>query len=267
MLHSIQNIEKVFDTGDKPVLVECNDLNSYVCKHNNGQTPAKKLFVEWISHGLLNGIEVALAKREIVHVKEEHVIRGANCQPIFFKDVPLFATRFLDEALEWSQFNLRDQKLITNKNDLLKIAFFDIWMANEDRSFNNFNLLTHPTDKGLEIVPIDHGACLNSLMFSSYNRLQTLSYNESLIDTDEFRILVRPMLKSLKDADEFIESLYVCMPALKKIYDEQVIAIPAEWKIPKIFSDELKENLFHKEWLSETKTQFLSYIKSSLKLK
>lgn len=267
MLHSIQNIEKVYDTGDKPVLVECNDLNSYVCKHNNGRTPAKKLFVEWISHGLLNGIEIALAKREIVHVKEEHTLKSGICQPIFFKDMPLFATRFLNEALEWSQFNLKDKKLIINKKDLIKIAVFDLWMANEDRSFNNFNLLTHPTENGLEIVPIDHGACLNSLMFSDQNRLQSLSYNESLIDTEEFRILVKPILKSMKDADEFIESLYVCMPALKKIYDEQVIAIPKQWKIPKSFSDDLKDNLFHKEWLNETKLQFLSYIKSSLKLK
>lgn len=267
MLHSIQNIEKIFDTGDKPVLVECSDLNAYVCKHNNGRTPAMKLFVEWISHGLLSGFQVPLASRELVQIKQEHVIGTANCQPVFFKNMPLFATRFLEEALEWSQFNLKDQKLITNKNDLIKIAIFDLWMGNEDRSFNNFNLLTHSTEKGLEIVPIDHGACLNSLMFSDQRKLHGISYNESLIDTDEFRILVKPILKNLKDADDFINSLYVCMPESKKIYDEQVLAIPKEWNIPKSFIDELRENLFHKEWLSETKSHFLSYIKSSLKLK
>jgi hypothetical protein len=37
MLHSIQNIEIVFDTGDKPVLAECNDLNSYVYIRNSGR--------------------------------------------------------------------------------------------------------------------------------------------------------------------------------------------------------------------------------------
>ena len=267
MLHSIKHIDKVYDTGEKPVLAECSDLNFYVCKHNNGHTPATKLFIGWVSHGLLSGLSVKLAKRETVHIKEEHIKPSGICQPKYFKDMPLFATLYLEEALEWSQFNIKDKKLIVNKADLLKIAFFDIWMGNEDRGFNNFNLLTHPTEKGLEIIPIDHGACLNSLMFSEERNLQSLSLDESLINTEEFCILVKPLLKNMKDVDEFVESLYICMPELQEIYDEQVIAMPTEWKIPKRYSDALKENLFHKDWLNETKSQFLSFIKSSLKLK
>ena len=267
MLHSIQHIQKVFDTGDNPVLVECNDLNYYVCKHNNGRTPAKKLFAEWMSHALLQGMEVAVAPKAIVQIREEHITPSGICQPVFFKDVPLFATHYLDEAVEWNKFKLKDIKLIINKEDLIKIAFFDIWMANEDRSWNNFNLLTNPIEKGLEIVPIDHGACLNTLGFSEQNSLYLMSDNESLIFTDEFRILVKPILKSMKDAGDFVETLYLCTPDLEKIYDEQVLTIPAEWNIPKSYSDALRDNLFHKDWLSETKSHFLSFIKSSLKIK
>lgn len=47
MLHSIQNIEKVFDTGDKPVLVECGDLNAYVCKHNNRRLLQKDYYLNF----------------------------------------------------------------------------------------------------------------------------------------------------------------------------------------------------------------------------
>ena len=104
-------------------------------------------------------------------------------------------------------------------------------------------------------------------MFSEERNLQALSLDESLINTEEFCILVKPLLKNMKDADEFAESLYICMPELQEIYDEQVITMPDEWKIPKHYSDALKENLFHKDWLNETKSQFLSFIKSSLKLK
>ena len=46
VIQSVQVIQKVYDTGDNPVLVECNDLNSYVCKHNRGQKVATKLFAE-----------------------------------------------------------------------------------------------------------------------------------------------------------------------------------------------------------------------------
>lgn len=74
-------------------------------------------------------------------------------------------------------------------------------------------------------------------------------------------------MKTTKDASDFVESLYLCIPDLEKIYDEQVLEIPEEWKIPESYSSALRENLFHKDWLHETKFQFLSFIKSSLKLK
>ena len=33
-LQSIEQVEIVYDTGDKPVLVHCDDMNFYVCKYN-----------------------------------------------------------------------------------------------------------------------------------------------------------------------------------------------------------------------------------------
>ena len=267
MLQSNQLIKKVYETGDKPVLVECEDFNSYVCKHNHGQNISTKLFAEWISHILMEAIGISVAPKELVCIKEEHIEASSNCQPAFFKNIPLFATKYLDESLELSQFNLKDIKLITNKLDLAKIAFFDLWLANEDRSWNNFNLLINPIDKGWVIVPIDHGACFNSLMFSKENNLVEIGDCDSLIGSEEFRTLVKSELKSVKHVNDFVETLYLRIPELEKIYDEQVLAIPKEWNIPKSYINALKVNLFQKSWLIETKFQFLSFTKSSLKLK
>lgn len=75
------------------------------------------------------------------------------------------------------------------------------------------------------------------------------------------------MLKNMKDVDRFVESLYIRMPDLEKIYDEQVLATPSQWNISMHYSNALKENLFHKEWLHETKSHFLTFIKASLKIK
>jgi hypothetical protein len=267
MLKSIQLIKKVYNSGDNPVLVECNDLNDYVGKHNRGQTPANKLFAEWICHSLLEACNVSMAPKELIEIQEHHVLASGNCQPAFFKNVPCFGTLFLEEALEWSQFDLADAKLLTNKEDLITIAFFDIWLANEDRNWNNFNLLTNPSTTGWEIVPIDHGACFNSLSFNEDRPLYEISCDDSLIYTDEFRTLVKPVLKTMKDATDFADSLYIRILGLKELYDEQVRVLPVEWKIKAIYSNALKENLFHEDWLNVTKTTFLSFIKSSLKLK
>lgn len=267
MLYSIQTIKTVYQTGDLPVLVECNDLNDYVCKHSRGQRSAYKLFAEWICHCLLEDLGVAVAPKTLVQIKDEHVLGTVDCQMAFFRNVPSFGTVHLKEVVEWNQFNLKDTKLLVNVDDLLTIAFCDLWLANEDRNFNNFNLLFHSTENGYEIVPIDHGACFNSLSFKLSQPLTSLCENESLIDTEVFCNLVKPRLKKMKDANEFIERLYLCIPDLEKNYDEHVLAIPPEWNIPSEYIEALKANLFHKDWLNETKTTFLSFIKTSLKIK
>lgn len=267
MLTSNQYIKKVYGTGDNPVLVECNDLKDYVCKHNRGQRTATKLFAEWIAHALLQELKVAVPTKELVIVKEEHIQVSGNCQPAFFKGIPLFATEFIEEALEWSQLNTNDAKQIINKDDILIIAFCDIWLANEDRNWNNFNLLTHPTKEGFEIVPIDHAGCFNTTSFNETTKLSQLCENETLIDTDEFRILVKPMLKNMKKASEFVDSLYLRIRNLEQIYNEALVTIPTEWNIPSTYSEALRINLFDESWLNETKQSFLTFIKSSLKLK
>lgn len=268
MLHSIQKIKKVYNTGDKPVLVECNDLNNYVCKHNGGQSKAYKLFAEWICHCLLEELSVALPTKEIIQIKDEHVLGDSACQLIFFKDKPCFGTLHLEEALEWNQFNSNAEiKSITNKNDLLKISFCDLWLGNEDRNWNNFNLLFNPLERGYEINPIDHAACFNSLSFINERKLVMLSQDETIIHTEEFRAIVKPLLKNMKQASEFIESLYICIPEIEKNYDKHVLKVPSEWNIPPEYINALKLNLFEKEWLTETKTAFLTFIKISLKLK
>jgi hypothetical protein len=267
MLHSIQKIKYVYKTGQSPVLVECNNMEDYVCKHNGGQLPAYSLFAEWMCHSLLEDLGVAVAPKELITVKDEHVLGTLECQVPFFNKYPCFGTLFLENTLEWSQFPLDDYKNIKNKVDVITIAFCDIWFGNDDRYWNNFNLLFHPGTDGWEIIPIDHEQCFNGLSFNFERPLNEISYEVSLIDTPEFRNLVKPILKKMKDANDFVDSLYLRITDLENNYDEHVLAIPTEWNIPSDYIVALKENLFHKEWLTVTKTTFLTFIKSSLKIK
>lgn len=45
-LYSIKSIEKTFNTGEEPVLVACNDHNSYICKYARYSGSANKLVCE-----------------------------------------------------------------------------------------------------------------------------------------------------------------------------------------------------------------------------
>lgn len=158
---------------------------------------------------------------------------------------------------------MQNYKQILNKEDLLIIAWFDLWLANEDRNWNNFNLLINPVSLGYEIVPIDHGACLNSGSFDELTPLTILCSNETIIDTDDFREITKRLLNKENFPDEFIERLYLSLPDLKKVYEKTVVSIPEDWNIPMNFIQVLKDQLFSKEWLDETKKNFITYLTAS----
>lgn len=269
MLHSITLIEKVYDTGQKPVLVQCNDLNYRVCKHNMGHQVCETLFAEWMVYHLLKALKINLPVMDLVWVNPEHVPPTQECQPRFFMELPVFGTQYIENALEWSKipFLPKTRKQIKNIEDLMVIAYVDLWLANEDRNFNNFNLLLSPETGGYFILPIDHGSCFNTLSFTFSNKLSPLTENESIIFTDEFKTMAKSKIKNLNEANNLAEDLYLRVKALEDQYDEKALAIPKEWNISEAYRNLLKGLIFDNNWLNETKINFLTFLKNSLNLK
>lgn len=105
MIRSIQTIHQVIDTGDKPVLVTCNDLNDYVCKHNRTGRVAVKLFSELLCNNLLKALGVKTPPFEFVSVLEEHTLIQADCQPAFLR-TELVLERFISRRL-WNGVSFR----------------------------------------------------------------------------------------------------------------------------------------------------------------
>lgn len=273
-LYSIQEISKVYETGDVPVLVLCDNMEEYVCKHARGNKPCEGLFAEYLAYNILKALELPLPEAAFVAVKQEHIeatIKSQlriQIQPVFFKEVICFATLKIEDAVEFVDFPINSKLLrkILNPKDLVKIAWFDMWFANEDRNLNNFNLLLKPTSDGLFIVPIDHAASFNSLMFSPQRTLIELDANSSIIYTDQFKEIVKPCFKNLGDFDEYIKSFYLCIPNLKEVFDKSINEIPESWAISEEYLQHLKTNLFSEDWLKKVRHEVLYFIKNSLNI-
>lgn len=268
-LHSIQEIEKVYDTGDKPVLVQCSDLEYYVCKHNKGRKPCYSLFAEYLSYHLLKTLNIQLPVLAFIEIKAEHIRPTPICQPIFYKNLVCTGSTYLKTSLEWSnfEFDKKDIKKIQNPIDLAKIAWCDIWLANEDRNWGNYNLLLNPIKDGWNIVPIDYGACFNSLSFGINRNLYPINISDSIINTNQFKRILQEHFKNLNDADQFARNTYICTQNTEQNFDKIVANTPKSWSIPSEYINHLKKNLFSANWLKDTKTQFLTFTKQSLKLK
>jgi hypothetical protein len=250
-------------------LVLCDDLNNYVCKHSKGIKTCYTLFAEFLANAFLRELKIELPAHSFIDIKMEHINPSSTCQPAFFQNIDCFGTMHLKEALEFSNFTFgkSEIKKLINPMDLFTIAWFDIWTANEDRNFNNFNLLLNPEKKGWRIIPIDHGACFNSLSFNMTRPLELISQNESLIDTEPYKLLGLKYFKKLSDVDDFINSLYICVLQCEKRFDEIVSHTPKNWAIADGYMSLLKKNLFSKAWLEETKIQFLTLNNASLRIK
>ncbi len=80
------------------------------------------------------------------------------------------------------------QRKLCNREDFLMIALFDIWLANDDRNHNNFNLLLNVSNDGMyHFHPIDHVNIFNS----SHLRygIAELTEEDSIIKSDIAKVL------------------------------------------------------------------------------
>ncbi|WP_298551379.1 hypothetical protein [uncultured Parabacteroides sp.] len=72
ILDSIKAIEKLYDTGERPVLVACSDKNWYICKYMRSSTRAFKLASELIGAQFASVWKINSPKYAFVKIKQEH---------------------------------------------------------------------------------------------------------------------------------------------------------------------------------------------------
>lgn len=145
----------------------------------------------------------------------------------------------------------------------LKIALFDIWMCNEDRHFENPNLLYDL--KNNLFIPIDHSFCFNT------NNLDKEPYliadNESILDTPFLNRFFNGHLQTkteeirLEILNEFKNNYNVCCQQLDTI----LAGIPNEWNSDRQYLKERLSFLFAENWLIECQHLFTRLFIQNLK--
>lgn len=266
-IQSISPITKVFQTaGSYPVKVLCSDVNEYVCKYARS-APASSLLNEFLAAEFLRIWELQVPDSTIVTVKAEHIpseLISTTVQPIFF-NTPCFGSKHNDfgKEIDPSIGVIKDDtkiiKKIKNKEDLLSIALFDLWMANEDRNHNNYNLLLN-TDPDYFFVPIDHEKCFNSNSLAPQRGLVMLTDEETIINTDLAKLIFQNTKGLGNQIDGIIVNYYLWVAECQKSLENTINAIPEQWGIGK--ADKialLNSSLFHENWISECELTFRDY--------
>lgn len=252
---SINKIKRRYHTGEQPVLVECNDRNSYICKYMRSESPAYKLACELIGIILAKRWDICVPGTAFVAIKQSD---WSHFSSINFS-APALGSRIITEGIDVTSVTYPEieptEKLCAQ---ILLIGLFDIWIGNEDRNFNNSNLLYNLRTK--DIIAIDHGCILNTATFDY--PLSQLTSNESILQSD----LSYHLFRNTSFAYQNIIANEICSNFLKsKFFDPRDIEIinkllPFEWNVPSNILRHKLQQLYNPVWIEECIENFQGII-------
>lgn len=241
----------------KPFRVLCNDYKHYISKFGKGYD----ILNEYLSSKFCECWKIPTPNCVFVDLNPDHLPTGYNKRAY---NTLGFGSEFLEHAQELSQFLLtwKDNQYeigrIRNKEDILKIGLFDLWIANEDRNHNNANLLIQPQHDGYYFIAIDHVNIFNTGTLDK--GIVCLTEDESILNSEYVKLLFKSNQKTMdsiiKIEEEFISSVETCRNKLKNILEE----VPASWKIDIELQSKQMESLFSREWTQEILQNFRLYI-------
>lgn len=259
---------RIFHTGENPLLVQCEDFETWVCKH--GRLGTINLFNELIASRFANIWEIKTPEICLINVLEDHLPLdlGGNLQPSYFKK-PCFGSKYIssskeiDSTLIHSFQNKYFKSKIQNKDDFLKIALFDIWLSNEDRNHNNSNLLLDFTSNDMYyFYAFDHNAIFNTNLMLKYGITQ-LTDDESIINTELAKLLFKKGEKLKTTVDNLVTKMYLCTDQCKTNLKMILAEVPLAWNVDCVEIESLLiKNIFADDWINECENNFRTLIQT-----
>jgi hypothetical protein len=260
-LYSAKQIEQQFHTGEEPVMVMCSDVNIYVCKYMRSSASAYKLACEFIGVNLAKAWQLNTPGIALVNIRPAHW-EGINVSHSI--SAPSIGFRWLDGVVDitpstYAKVPTKAETL----NQLMKIALFDFWVANEDRNANNANLMYDVVRE--QFVSIDYGCIFNTATFE-YPLLQ-LTSTDTILWSDLFRHLLQiadcqnvlAIANSMKtDYEESIDRS-------EAIVKEIIAEMPQEWNVPTNAVSEKLHQLFDPQWTAAVWDNFMDCLNENIR--
>lgn len=246
IIESVKAIEQQFSTGEEPVLVTCSDRNRYICKYMRSSATPFKLVCEFVGARMAFSWQLTTPDIAFVQIKQKH---WNYTKVSHYLSAPAIGSKLIENVVDITPTTYREivpSELLLQQ--LIRIALFDFWMANEDRNANNANLLYDILQD--KLVSIDYGCIFNTATFDY--PMSQLTSTDTILWSDLFQHLAHRIKK--KAIEAIIKDLDNNYPTILDQSKKQVTSIleelPKGWNI----KEELVENkliqLFEKQWVS-----------------
>ena len=259
-LYSVKQIEQQFHTGEEPVMVMCSDVNIYVCKYMRSSATAYKLACEFIGTNLAKAWQLNTPDIALVNIRSAHW-EGINVSHSL--SAPSIGFRWLDGVVDitpstYAKVPAKAETLA----QLMKIALFDFWVANEDRNANNANLMYDVTRE--QLVSIDYGCIFNTATFEY--PLSQLTSTDTILWSDLFRHLLQgaDSQASLNIADRLKADYEESIDKSNSIVAGIIAEMPQGWNVPTEKVSEKLSQLFDKQWIEAVWDNFMECLNENI---
>ena len=252
-------------SGSKPLRVLCDDFNYYICKYFRGVGPAYSLFNEFIASRFLSISKIEAPEFALVNLNSHHA-KVANLPKICF-EIPCYGSRKMDHVQEVDSFfsglSFSSAKASYAGYTFLQVALFDIWLSNEDRRHDNFNMLFDYSH--YKFIPIDHVQIFNGNNLDKEPEL--ITFDESIINSMLFVKLFSRILHDeiqglrLQTINHFKQNCHKCYENLPDILQ----TLPPQWRLDKEYLAARMTYLFTDEWIKRSINTFNEFLQISLK--
>ncbi len=237
-----------------------DDFEEYICKYDSNG----KLINEYCSHCFLDAWGIPRLTGAFVTILPEHVnpeIISNRTQPHHFGK-PTFGLRYQKETVDVSNMlvglrgNYHELSKYQSRGTLLKIALFDLWLANTDRSANNYNLLVQSMGDRFQIIPIDHSDVFDGCRLGQ--ELAQLTAEDSILYADLAHVLLYNSKKIAEEANAILDNFPTFVLNCHDVLSDIVAGIPNEWCLNKQqLEQQIREAVIENDtWLNDTKANF-----------
>lgn len=244
-VHSIKSIEKCYPTGEEPLLVLCSDMNEYICKYPRTGGAAYKMASELVGVLLAQTWKLKTPVPAFVKISPSHWTRAGKGGVLALGSKRMTSVIDINPITEGGIPSL--PKIA---KELLRIALFDFWVANEDRNANNANLMFDVSQNTL--VSIDYGCIFNTAMYDY--PMSQLTSTDTILASGVFEQLKTGMKKQ---SLPIISRYYTqCIHRSQQAVTDILNVIPTQWNIPQSIITGKLNQLFDTKWMNDTWDNF-----------
>lgn len=250
--HIISLIKKFPTDGHSPYLAISDDYDQLVVKPPVSKYDFGSIKKEFLCALLLQYWDILTPPFFSCSVSDELLINELNDDNRFRLTDSYFASLFFENATELNElFEFKGKvalKNIVEREDLIKIALFDIWIENDDRKASNSNVLLKSENNLFRIYAIDHAFTFASLGLNNlYPGVLSFSDNDSILYSEFGKEIVKFCEINANWIASYEQYFYLCVENVNKNFDKIISKIPVNYSLTAEEIKMLKSFLFDKD--------------------